>query len=1024
MSPICTAPFLRSTRFALLGLGVVALLAGRAQANTMEQWPTIQHTLSEHCYECHGGKKTKGGIDLKRLSEDPNLGQEFELWNKVKKSIAEGDMPPDEKPELSDDVKKQLTGWLGDSLAETLRMHAGEPGTVTMRRLTNAEYDRTVRDLTGVDLNLSKDFQPDGGGGEGFSNIGDVLFVSPQQLEKYLGAARTLADHATVMPGTGITFQEQRVGLRGPEQVKAQAEQALYVWYQKAVADHVPKDDEDMREGAYLLACWKWKFHEQTGAKSLEALAEADHLSPAFLQNWWDLVNNTKLKSRFLALTTDPWRALPGPDAAQPQAVPEVVTKTVAEIEKQRKSWYIKNKYLGHIQRMQQDADGIHPYPFMTEVRGQNTVHLVLGDCGDGAKGDLVVFDQFSMVRKGKKPEGYLPWLTSRRDAERADLKKAEETNADPAVLADFAARLKADDDLLAKFGKHPLGHAITPEAIALQAPIVVDFPVPDDATFFRGQGKLDLENPDAEFATAQWEATADAAPDPTKILPGMLTIWKRQTHAAGATMQDFSLMKAVFPDEYNRRLEEVARNYERGGHGPGVYYYSDEQISALISKPEQEHLRQMLEDWAMVRVSKPSAQQTSAWDEKACQHLEEFSALAWRRPLSPEEKTALRALFTAGRQQGLEAEPAVREAMLRVLVSPNFIFKAEDASQPGEQPLTAWELATRLSYFLWATMPDAELRAAAADGSLLKPEVLDREVRRMVHDPRVSALAQDFAGQWLEYDGFAKHQGVDTAKFPQFTPELRQDLNRETLTTVTYVLQNDRPVGELLTGDYTFLNERLASFYGVPDVKGDELRKVAVSQYHRGGLLGQGSILTKTSFPERTSPVNRGNWLLRTILGTPTPPPPNDVPKLKDHAVGNMTLRALLEQHRENAACAACHARIDPLGFTLDSFDPIGRWRTSDEQGRPIDCSGQMKDGTRLDGVDGLRQYLGAHEQQFDRLLCRKLLGFALGRNVLLTDQPLLEKMLHDLQNGGGKFSTVALAVAESRQFQHRQNN
>lgn len=333
------------------------------------------------------------------------------------------------------------------------------------------------------------------------------------------------------------------------------------------------------------------------------------------------------------------------------------------------------------------------------------------------------------------------------------------------------------------------------------------------------------------------------------------------------------------------------------------------------------------------------------------------------------------------------------------------------------------WELATRLSYFLWSSAPDARLTQAAMDNSLLKKETLAAEVQRLLRDARARALADEFAGQWLSFNGFAKHSTVDGGKFPEFTPELRADLYRETSEFFAHLIREDRQVKEIILADYTFLNERLAKHYGVPNVTGSEFKKVAVGTYQRGGILGMGSILTKTSYPQRTSPVLRGDWLLHAVLGAPTPPPPPDVPQLDESAAKATTLRQRLEAHRADKACASCHDKIDPLGFALESFDAIGRLRTQDDGGQPIDDSAQIKGGASFKGLAGLREYLGSREDEFHAVFCRKLVGYALGRNVLPTDKPLLTAMQEEMKKSGGRFSAAVLTLVQSRQFQHRRN-
>ncbi len=1007
-------------------------------------WPGVRAILADTCHDCHHARKMKGGVDLARLAENPSVEAEYALWDKVREVIAKGEMPPVDETQPTAGEKQRLLAWVTGALDAVAAANAGDPGPVTLRRLTNAEYDRSVRDLTGVDYGLAKEFQPDAGGGEGFANTGDTLFVNPSQLDKYLAAARKLADHATILPGSGITFHPQRIGPRSPEQVKDQAQQALYVWYQKASEPHLPKDGDDFREADYLLACWQWKHKEQTGAASLDQLAKDASLVPAFLANWWKMLHDEKYQSRFLDLTRAPWRALPPPAADKPKQVPPAVLSTVRDIQAQRRSWLGAKDPGAGVQRRQQDSDGLRPYrlpdPFLQQnedwgasgglpgaghVQVPGRVHLVLGDLGDGNRGDVVHFNDFT-VRIGETKHPYLPFMREGLAKNRTTLAVIEAGQPAPEGVTSetLEKEIQEAEALLARFGKTLDGQPADENTLILQAPAIVPFPLPAGASSFTGTGRLDLSHPDADHATVQWALTLNTPPDPQSILPGVLTVWKRSTEASGRVMGDFNRMKMVFPDVLERRLEQVAGNLHRGGSpGPGVYYFSDEQLLALLDDKEKKHFQQMREDWGFVAPAKLNEPQSQAYDERLLGHLHHFASLAWRRPLSGQERGQINGLYQQSRAKEMDRESAARECLAFILVSPKFLYQSEigtlaGAAEDTETPLDAWELAARLSYFLWSSLPDESLRQAAADGSLLTPEGRAVQVRRMLRDRKADALALEFAGQWLEFKGFEHHSAVDDQKFPEFTPDLRRDMNRETTLFFTHLIREDRPVREILSADYTFLNERLARHYGVPDVAGEQLVKVSVSGKQRGGLLGQGSLLTKTSRSHRTSPVLRGNWLLQAVLGTPVPPPPSDVPELQEHGPKPASVREMLEQHRASKACSGCHDRIDPLGFALENFDAIGRWRERDEAGLPLDTSAQVKGGASFTGFEGLRGYLQTQQPQFARHFSRKLLGYALGRQVLPTDKALLQEMQAAVTEGEGRFSSAILRVVESRQF------
>ncbi len=361
---------------------------------------------------------------------------------------------------------------------------------------------------------------------------------------------------------------------------------------------------------------------------------------------------------------------------------------------------------------------------------------------------------------------------------------------------------------------------------------------------------------------------------------------------------------------------------------------------------------------------------------------------------------------------------------LVRVLVAPDFLFKLEQNQGPPVHPVNAWELASRLSFMLWSSVPDETLAREAASGALLKDEGLRAAASRMLRDERAGALAREFAAQWLEFHHFDAHTKVDTGKFPEFTPALRADFHHEAVAFFSHIVRNDRPVREILSAGYTFLNGRLSRHYGIAGVEGDAFVQTDVSQHGRGGILGMGALLTKTSYPHRTSPVLRGNWLLQAVLGTRIPPPPNDVPKLDESVASAKSLRERLERHRADKACASCHDKMDPLGFALEAFDPIGRLRTKDEAGIPVDTSATTRDGQTFEGVGGLRSYLATRDAEFLAVFCRKLLGYSLGRVILPTDQPLLDAMKLRLQKEDGTFSTAVLSIIESRQFTQRRND
>ena len=412
--------------------------------------------------------------------------------------------------------------------------------------------------------------------------------------------------------------------------------------------------------------------------------------------------------------------------------------------------------------------------------------------------------------------------------------------------------------------------------------------------------------------------------------------------------------------------------------------------------------------------------------DEEACAQiiLGRLATRAFRRPVTEQEIGTLLGFFSVGREKG-SFDEGIQLALERLVVDPNFLFRIE-RDPPNVTPGTTYrisdlELASRLSFFLWNSIPDEELLDVAVGGRLTDPDVLEHQVRRMLADPRSTTLVDSFAGQWLHLRN-VQTVYPDPAVFPHFDDNLREALLEETRLFIEDQVREDRGVPELLSANYTFLNERLARHYGIPNVYGSRFRRVALGDEGRGGLLGHGSILTVTSYPNRTSPVLRGKWLLENIFGTPPPPPPPDVPALPSRGEGGTraSVRERLEAHRQNPVCAACHAVIDPLGFTLEMFDATGAWRTVDE-GAAIDASGALPDGTKIEGLSGLRTFLLQRREQFVRTVTEKLLTYALGRGIEYYDAPTIRRIVREAAVSDYRWSAIIVEMAKSVPFQMR---
>ncbi len=412
--------------------------------------------------------------------------------------------------------------------------------------------------------------------------------------------------------------------------------------------------------------------------------------------------------------------------------------------------------------------------------------------------------------------------------------------------------------------------------------------------------------------------------------------------------------------------------------------------------------------------------------DELPCARriISTLTRRAYRRPVTDADLEILLSFYQKGRNKG-SFDAGIETALRLILSDPKFLYRIESDpanAVPGTiNRISDLELASRLSFFLWSSIPDDELLTAATQGKLKDPVILQQQVKRMLADPKAEALVTNFASEWL----FLRNlQSVNPAgeDFPNFDENLRQAFRTETEMFVGSVFREDRSVMDLLTANYTFVNERLAKHYGIPNIYGSQFRRITVTDDARRGLLGQGSILTVTSYPTRTSPVLRGKWILENILGTPPPAPPPNVPALKENDEGGKitTVRERLEEHRRNPACATCHRVMDPLGFSLDNFDAIGQWR-SKEAGLPIDASGQLADGTKVNGVVDLRRALLLHPERFVGTMTEKLMTYALGRGLEYYDMPVVRSIARDAARDDYRFSSIVMGIVKSTPFQMR---
>jgi Protein of unknown function (DUF1592)/Protein of unknown function (DUF1588)/Protein of unknown function (DUF1587)/Protein of unknown function (DUF1585)/Protein of unknown function (DUF1595) len=633
-----------------------------------------------------------------------------------------------------------------------------------------------------------------------------------------------------------------------------------------------------------------------------------------------------------------------------------------------------------------------------------------------------------------------------------ADLGNAKKT---PAAKSSGESELPAWGLDPAQFGKRPNGTPIDPGSLCVRAPSLIEIRLPADlvaGSELVTTGLLDRET-GAEGSVQLQLLTAKPA-GPASLQAGVPIVASAGSAARKRLERDFDEYRNLFPaalcytkivpvdeavtltlfyredDQLVRLMLDDLQKQQLDRLWDELHFISQDALTLVDAYAQlMEYATQDADPKVFEPMRKPINERAAAFRKRLVdtqpRHLDavvDFAARAYRRPLSEADKNDLRHLYHTLRDQEMPHDQAIRMTLARVLVSANFLYRLE---QPGaaatQSPISDWELANRLSYFLWASQPDVELRGVAATGHLHDPKIAVGQAKRMLNDGRVRRLATEFACQWLHISDFDHLDEKSERHFPTFLG-LREAMYEESIQFFTYLVQTDRPVAEILDADFTFLNEALAKHYGIPGVSGPAWRRVeGVKQYGRGGILGLATTLAKQSGASRTSPILRGNWISEALLGERLPRPPKDVPRLPEDetATEGLTVRQLVEKHTTDPKCAVCHQRIDAFGFSLEAFDAIGRHRDKDLGDRPIDTRVQTMDGAKFEGLAGLRSYLLTERREaFMRQFSHKLLGYALGRAVQLSDEPLLSEMQTQLKSKECRFSTLIETIVKSRQF------
>ena len=997
--------------------------ADRAKAYAERIHPLLVKT----CGKCHGKEPKDNDLDITSLATAKAIFAQPKVLAEIAERLNEGDMPPKKAPQPSQAEREQLLGWVAAALDAEAASRAGDPGPVTLRRLSNTEYDNAVRDLTGVDMRptRAREFPTDSVGGEGFANVGDAMPVTPGLVERYHLAARDVAARAVLLP-KGFRFSAS------PDR-PAWAEEALKSLRSFHARQAGPNGEPPL--AAHLGATLRHRDRLTSGgASAIAAVAVEEKLNPTYLAALWaGLTGKTvspmldPIRGQWRAATTDPAPVLAAIKATQEQL------------------------FLGNYKKNAVIAVG-NGFPAWEDLR-----RVVARERVEGAAREPV-FRLVALPVAPAQPDTFVVW----------DRLRLEGGDGPTLVLAAQPELRAAVEASGLKFGIHPQGRPVPKSALvtAAGAEVVIylkNLPASLQKSltlprFLRADVSIDEGSP--ESAAVQAFLIAATGGGGTGAEP-----------VAKATPGDPRAAQIVHPRVAAERARPAAEF--RALFPPAVLFEPivprDAQGSVFMYHREDEPLRRLLLDgagraeldrlWSELRFVSEDAFATPRRNEEIVQyyrkpndgarimffyiqlfdeqvkrevkelraaqvaaepgHLEAllaFAARAWRRPLDSDERAAIFASYRADRAEGIQHDPAFRSALARVLSSPWFLYRVEKpATGPRWQPVSGDELATRLSFLLWDSIPDDELRAKAA--RLHEPAVMEQQLRRMVKDARMRGLAEEFGARWLGVRDFVANHGRSLNHFPEFTPALRDTLAEEPVRFFEDLLVNDRPVADVIAADAVVVNDVLAKHYGIPGVSGPEWRRVEkVSAYGRGGLLGFGAVLAKQSAAARTSPIKRGAWMAQ-MLGERLPKVPPNVPPLPESPPAGLSVREITERHRQDPACSGCHARIDPYGMTLERFDALGRFRPARDL-KPGDTRGTLRDGTEIDDFAGLRAYVaGPRREDVLRALAHKLTGYALGRAVKLSDRKLVDELTKTMA-AGGRWSDALLVIVRSEQF------
>ena len=1011
---------MRPSVFAILACAVATPALAAKPVDLQKQFhDTVQPFAAKYCAGCHSGATPAAQFDIKSYDSLAKVKAEFPRWALVSERLHAKEMPPKPMKAPPQDEMDKIISFVEAVRAEEIKRAAGDPGIVLARRLSNAEYGYTIRDLTGQDLKIARQFPVDPANPAGFDNSGESLTMSPALLNKYLQAARQIADHLVLKPD-GFDFASHLVQVDSDRDRYTVAR--IMEFYRAQPTDYAK----------YFEAAWRFSYRAALGNPNatLASTAASMKISAKYLPMVWGILNEKNAVGP-VATLQKMWLAMPAPTAKVTAArlTPQVQARAIqmrdftVRIRKHTAMQFESLKIEG-LPGQTQPLQNVRLKTYAANhrksdpraLRADNEVPPALPQIGKYPGLHQDATPRYNMIMAhARASDSDLVYPAAQRAAYQKSFDRFASVFPDTFMVTERGRYWPDESEDKGRFlsaGYHNSGGYYRDDTALMQL-------ILDD----RGQRQINRLWEEFDYIADHTQRTytqwffnnAGVVNDPQGTEQGLP---RPQGHEITETVV-INQMRAMY----------VAKALADKKNDPGAA-----EAMRLEFKRIDDTLRHV-------------ERERTASEPKHLAALVSFAERAYRRPLTVGEKASLLAYYKTVRAKNrLSHNDAIRDSVVSVLMSPDFLYRfdlSRTASAPQSsglikaattlpakpfvaEKLSSYSLANRLSYFLWSSMPDTELLRHAASGDLNSPKVLVAQVRRMLKDPKVNGLATEFTGNWLVFRQFETNNSVDRMRFPTFNDALRESMFQEPIRMVQDTIVNDRSALDLLYGKHTFVNPPLAKHYGMPDVPGDVNNWVRINnadKYGRGGILPMAVFMTQNSPGLRTSPVKRGNWVVQKVLGIRVPPPPPAVPELpNDETKTDRPIREMLAQHRSVPMCAACHSKFDSFGLVFEGFGPVGDARTKDGAGRAVDVSATFPGEIQAVGVPGLQQFIRDHRQdRFVDNLSRKLLAYGLNRSLQLSDESLVDKLNLHMANNGYRFSALVEAIVLSPQFLNR---